>query len=84
MKIKTLLAASLLLMLLGCSKLTMENYDKISVGMHYDEVTKLLGPPGRCDEVVGIRKCVWNEGKRTIKVSFAGSQAVLFSASNLK
>jgi len=42
MKIRTAIAMGLLLVMLGCSKITLENYNKISVGMSYDEVTQLI------------------------------------------
>ena len=45
MKIPTVLLLGLVLTMLGCSKLTLENYNKIAVGMQYDEVTQLIGPP---------------------------------------
>jgi hypothetical protein len=49
MKIRTLVAMGLVLAMLGCSRLTLENYSQISVGMRYDEVTRLIGSPDRCD-----------------------------------
>ena len=39
MRIRTVCAMGLLLVMLGCSKITLENYNKISVGMSYVEVT---------------------------------------------
>ncbi len=84
MKIRTILAMSLILMLLGCSRLTLENYDKITVGMPYDEVTRLIGPPDKCDDVMGVRNCLWGDAERSIQVSFVGGQALLFSSSNLQ
>ncbi len=84
MKTKTLLAIGLLLALIGCGKLTLENYSKITVGMHYDQVVQLIGKPKACDDIIGIRKCSWRDGSRSIKVSFAADQVVLYSASNLK
>ena len=78
--VKTALSACLMLALLGCSKLTMENYTKIKVGMQYEQVTQLIGK--RVD-VMSIRKCSWSSGKRSIIVSFAGNEVLLFSASNL-
>ena len=83
MKIKLALSAGVLLVLLGCSKLTMENYGKLSVGMPYDQVIQLLGKPDKCVDVMTIRKCSWASGKRSITVSFAANQVLLFSASNL-
>jgi hypothetical protein len=81
--VKTALSACLMLALLGCSKLTMENYTKIKVGMQYEQVTQLIGKPDKCVDVMSIRKCSWSSGKRSIIVSFAGNEVLLFSASNL-
>ncbi len=84
MKAKTILCAGLLLTLLGCSKLTVENYNKIEMGMSYDEVTRIIGSPEKCDDVMGIRSCTWGDEKRSVNVSFAGDKVLLFSSSNLK
>ena len=61
MKIRTLCAMGLLLVMLGCSKITLENYNKISMGMSYDEVTQLIGSPDTCDDVMGVRNCLWGD-----------------------
>ena len=74
----------LLLVMLGCSKVTLENYNKISVGMSYDEVTQLIGSPDTCDDVMGVRNCLWGDEKRSINISFVGSKVLLFSSSNLQ
>ncbi|MBI3432408.1 MAG: hypothetical protein HY018_09390 [Hydrogenophilales bacterium] len=84
MKITPVLLLGLVLTLLGCSKLTLENYSKITVGMPYDEVTHLIGPPDRCDDVMGVRSCQWGDEKRSIHVNFVAGQVLLFSSSNLK
>jgi hypothetical protein len=84
MKIRIVLAMSLFLVLLGCSKLTVENYDKIAVGMSYDEVTQLLGAPDACDDVMGVRNCKWGDETRSVNVSFVADKVLLFSSSNLK
>jgi len=84
MRIRTVCAMGLLLVMLGCSKITLENYNKISVGMSYDEVTQLIGPPDECDDVMGARNCRWGDEKRSINVSFVGSKVLLFSSSNLQ
>jgi hypothetical protein len=84
MKMKTVLYMGLLLALLGCSKLTLENYNKIESGMSYDEVTKLIGKPEKCGDVMGLRNCTWGDEKHSISVTFAGGNVLLFSSSNLK
>jgi hypothetical protein len=84
MKLAPACCTILLLALLGCSKLTLENYNKIEPGMRYDEVTQLIGPPTRCDDVMGLRSCSWGDEKRSISVSFAAGKVLLYSSSNLK
>lgn len=83
MRTRTVFATALVLMLLGCSKLTLENYNKITVGMSYDEVTQLIGKPKGCNDVMGIRNCIWGDEKGSINVSFAGSKVLLFASENL-
>jgi hypothetical protein len=84
MRVKSLLGAALLLLVLGCSPLTQENYNKITVGMSYDEVTELIGKPDSCDDVMGVRNCVWGDEKRSVKVGFVADKVLLFSSNNLK
>jgi hypothetical protein len=84
MKIRTFLLSSLLLLMLGCSKLTLENYSKITMGMTDEEVTQLIGSPDSCDDVLGVRSCTWGNEKRSVNVSFLGGKVMLFSSSNLK
>lgn len=84
MKILTALLLGLMLTMSGCSKLTLENYNKIAMGMPYDEVVKLIGPPDRCDDVMGVRSCQWGDEKHSVHVNFLAGQVLLFSSSNLK
>jgi hypothetical protein len=84
MKFRNLLGAALLLLVLGCSQLTQENYNKIIVGMSYDQVAALIGKPDTCDDVMGVRNCVWGDEKRSVQVGFVADKVLLFSANNLK
>ena len=84
MKVKSLVGAALLLLVLGCSPLTQESYNKITVGMSYDQVTALIGKPDTCDDVMGVRNCVWGDEKRSVQVGFVADKVLLFSANNLK
>jgi hypothetical protein len=52
--------------------------------MSYDEVTQLIGSPATCDDVMGVRNCLWGDEKRSINISFVGSKVLLFSSSNLQ
>lgn len=83
MKTKIVLAIGLLLVTLGCSKLSLENYNKVAVGMGYDEVVTLLGAPEKCDDVMGVRNCQWGDEKRSVNVSFVGGKVLLYASSNL-
>ena len=84
MNVKTVMSMGLLLVLLGCSKLTLENYNKVNAGMSYEEVTGLIGKPEKCDDLMGLRNCAWGDDKRSVHVSFIGGKVVLFSSHNLK
>lgn len=72
-------------LLSACSSpLSLENYNKLKVGQTYDEVKKVIGDPARCDEMLGVRTCVWGDEQRAISVNFVGGQVLLLSAKNLK
>jgi hypothetical protein len=87
MKTRWFLIAFLLLILFvaaSCGKLTMDNYNKIKVGMTYNEVTTILGSPDNCNDIIGMRSCVWGDDKKSITVSFVGDKVLLFSANNIR
>ncbi len=73
-----------LAMLIGCSKLTMENYSKINMGIEYAEVVKILGKPDNCSEALFVRNCVWGDEKKNITINFAGGKAIIFTSKNIK
>jgi len=72
-----------LLLVTGCGKLTKDNYEKISMGMSYDEVVSILGDADECGGAVGVENCTWGGGEKYIKVNFVGKKVVLFSAKGL-
>lgn len=78
-----IVALSATLLLMGCSKITKENYDKISMGMSYAEVISILGDADECSGAVGVENCTWGGGETYIKVNFVGKKVVLFSAKGL-
>ncbi len=84
MNVRMVLAMGLLLLVLGCSNLTIENYNQIATGMSYEEVTELLGKPDQCDDVMGVRSCRWGDDTRSVNVNFVGGKVLLFSSSNLQ
>jgi hypothetical protein len=79
----TILLACLLLTS-ACSRLTMDNYEKLQAGMKYEEVVALLGTPDNCDEALGARSCVWGDEKKNISVVFLAGSAAFFSHSGLR
>ena len=68
----------------GCTKLTPENYAKVSFGMPYAEVVAILGDPAGCDAVLAIKSCEWRDDARKISIQFAGEKVVMSSAANLR
>ena len=78
-KMSCVMLALFLISAVGCSRVSRENYDKLKVGMAYEEVVAILGSPGGCSETLGTKSCVWGSEKRQIKVSFIASKAIAFS-----
>ena len=61
-----------LLALTGCSKVSKENYDKIKIGMSYEEVFGVLGKPDTCEEpIMKTKSCMWVSSDKQIKIKFA-------------
>ena len=82
--LKQLIVTVAVLLLASCSKLTMENYQKVKVGMKYDEVVDLIGSPKECNEDLGTRRCVWgDEDGKHVKINFINEAAVMFSHKGL-
>jgi hypothetical protein len=83
MKIRLLVVTLLLLITAGCSKLTMENYSKLKIGMTYKEVVDTIGAPDKCSDVMGLRNCQWGNEKISINVAFAGDKVLFFTGNGL-
>lgn len=79
---KTLIFAAALL-LAACSRLSMENYNQLKVGMSYQEVTAIIGDANSCEEVIGTRSCVWGDDNKGIKAGFVADKAIAFSHKGL-
>jgi len=83
MKNRLAVVTLILLIIAGCSKLTMENYDKLKLGMAYNEVVGIIGSPGKCSDVMGVRNCEWGDEKKSINVTFAGDNVLFFNSNGL-
>lgn len=82
--VKLFLPLVLVCLLAACSKLTVENYDRLKMGMSYAEVTALLGKPDQCSDVMVVRNCRWGSDKQFATVNFVADKAVLFNAEGLR
>ena len=67
----------------ACSKITQENYEKIKLGMAYEEVVDILGKAQECSSSIGMTNCKWERNGKYIKIQFIADKVVLFSAKGL-
>jgi hypothetical protein len=68
----------------GCSKANQENYNRLKVGMSYDEVVAILGQADECGSAVSLKNCTWGSEKKSVNIQFAGDKVVFFSGKGLK
>jgi len=83
-KIRTIILLLLVCMLLGCSKLTTDNYAKITTGMAYSEVVKILGKPDSSSEALFVKNCVWGNEQKNITVNFVADKVILATSRNIR
>jgi hypothetical protein len=78
------LFAALCFLIVACGNLTQENYEKIKVGMTYQEVEKILGSNPTCDSALGMKSCTWGTPDKHISIQFVADKVTLYSAKGLK
>ena len=78
-----ILAISGILLCACGSRVNLDNYNKLKTGQSYSEVKAILGEATNCDEMLGIRICVWGDEKRGINVNLVSDKVLLLSAHNL-
>lgn len=83
MRLSIILTCIVLLVTIGCSKLTTENYEQLKMGMDFDKVVEILGTADECSRVIGVKKCTWGDSEKHIKVNFAGDKVIMFSSKGL-
>jgi hypothetical protein len=71
-------------LLVACSKVTVDNYSKLKVGMAYEEVTAVLGSPAACSDTAGFKSCRWGDDGSSITVRFVAGKVALTSAENIR
>ena len=79
-------SAMALLLLSACSKVTADNYAKISSGMSRDEVHSILGSPndasgGGIGDLTMTTE-TWNGSQQVIRVNFIGDKVALKTLSS--
>ncbi len=72
------------LLLVGCSNLSKEKYDKIEMGMTYSRVSDILGKAKECNALAGVSDCIWGDEKSYIKVKFVADQVIFMHSQGLK
>lgn len=72
------------LLLAACSKLTQENYSKITTGMPRAQVEQLLGTPDKCSGALGVSSCTWGNDQRYVSIQYAADKVVLSTAEGLE
>lgn len=70
--------------LTGCSKVNKENYDKIKIGMSYEDVVEVLGKPDICEEpILKTESCIWGSSGKQIKIKFVADTAAWRSSEGI-
>ncbi len=80
---KTFFSSLLLLVavgLTGCDRVTAENYNKLEVGMPYDEVVGILGDPTECSAIVNTKSCRWGKDDKYIDAKIMGESVIFLSS----
>jgi hypothetical protein len=72
------------LVMLGCSNVTQGNYNKLAIGMNYEEVVDILGKPDECKSVFSARNCTWGGSAKSITVQLVADRVVFLSSKGLK
>jgi hypothetical protein len=86
------LIAYLLAGVVGCNRVTRENYDKVQAGMTVQQVKEILGNPDETKSagatVLGISAdkttMTWKSGDNSITVTFVSGSVVTTSMQNLE
>ena len=81
---KKLITAAALVTLVGCSKVNLENYNKIEVGMDKTEVEKILGSADKCEEKTLHTNCVWGSEEKNITVTLLSNKVTIYSKKGLQ
>jgi len=76
---KKLLIIAATLSLAACSKVSLENYEKIEVGMDKTEVEAILGSADNCVEKTLHTNCVWGDESKNIEITLVSDKVTIYS-----
>ena len=80
---KKLIIIAATLSLAACSKVTVENYEKIKIGMDKAEVEAVLGSADNCVEKTLHTNCVWGDESKNIEITLVSDKVTLYSKHGL-
>ncbi len=63
---------------------TFESYDKLKLGMQYESVVEIMGPPDHIQPIIGIKQYTWVNGERHIHAKFIAGRAIYYSSKGLQ
>ena len=77
MRLRPLVACVVaVLLLIGCSRATPENFEKISIGMKRDQVHQILGNPSKTEGdnsgAASLYVEIWNNDPIVVTITFEG------------
>ena len=72
------------ILLVGCNKLTQENYNKLSVGMNRAKVEQIFGKPDSCQNVMMATNCTWTNKEANLQVQFVDNDVITYFSKNIK
>ena len=71
------------LSLAACSKINIENYEKVKIGMDKADVETILGSADNCVEKTLHTNCVWGDEGKNIEITLVSNKVTLYSKHGL-
>ena len=70
-----------LLLLVGCTRLTQENFNRVEDGMTYDEVVRILGEPADSKGIgagpLSASSATWEDDQARVNIKFLNGKVQL-------
>jgi len=84
MKTMVVVLCAVLMVCAGCSsRVNKATYDKLKMGMSYEDVVKILGNANTCDATMGAKSCMWGSEQKNISIKFIADKVVYFTSKGL-